>query len=418
MRGTGSTSASTPARYHRLMRVLILTYGSEGDTRPLAALGHALVQAGHQAHLLADASTLSSARALGLPCTALAGDIRAAMAAEGSMRRIEANLSRLTIAHSGHWLQQALELGTGCDLLVVSGLAAFVGLSAAEALGVPAVGAMLIPISPTAAFASPFLPFTPPRLFNRGSHLLFGHASWRLFRAATNRARAEAGLRPRRKLWTAHPMLYGISPALLQRPADWPDNAHLTGQWIAPGGAWNPAAGLVDYLEAGEPPVYVGFGSMGGFDVDRVREAVVRAVDGRRALFHRGWSGIDPASLPPNFHPVDPMPHQWLLPRCSLAIHHGGSGTTHTVARAGIPSVILPFAGDQFFWAGHLRARGIMRHRLAGRTVRPGELAAALAYAESEPARTEAALLGRQMAGEDGCRVAVELLGHYARAGI
>jgi len=399
------------------MRVLILTYGSEGDTRPLAALGHALVQAGHQAHLLADAATLGSARALGLPCTALAGDIHAAMSAEGSMRRIEANLSRLTIAHSAQWLQQALALGAGCDLLLVSGLAAFVGLSAAEALGVPAVGAMLIPISPTARFASPFLPFTPPRLFNRASHLLFGHASWRLFRAATNRARAQAGLPPRQRPWTDQPMLYGISPSLLPSPPDWPGNAHLTGQWLAPAPpGWSPPPALLQFLEAGEPPVYVGFGSMGGFDTARVREAVVHAVGGRRAVFHRGWSGIDPASLPPNFHPIDPLPHQWLLPRCAAAIHHGGSGTTHTVARAGVPAVVLPFAGDQFFWAARLRRLGIMRHRLAARSVRPGALAAALDHALRAEVRARAAALGERMRAEDGLGAAVALLRRYAGA--
>ena len=74
-----------------------------------------------------------------------------------------------SIAHSGDWLRQAVDAGRGCDAIIVSGLAVFVGLSAADALGVPAIGAMLIPISPTSAFASPFLPFTPPRLFNHAS---------------------------------------------------------------------------------------------------------------------------------------------------------------------------------------------------------------------------------------------------------
>ena len=161
------------------MRLLILTYGTEGDTRPLAALGHALVQAGHSVHLLADVSTLDTAQAMGLPCSALAGDIRATLAAEGAMKRITANLSRLAIGHTGDWMRQALEAGRGCDAVIVSGLTAFVGLSVAEALGVPAIGTMLIPISPRTAFASPFLPFTPPRLFNRASHMLFGQASWR-----------------------------------------------------------------------------------------------------------------------------------------------------------------------------------------------------------------------------------------------
>lgn len=398
------------------MRLLILTYGTEGDTRPLAALGHALAQAGHGVHLLADVSTLGTVRALDVPCSALAGDIRGTLASEGAMKRITANLARLAIAHTGDWMRQALEAGRACDAVIVSGLTAFVGLSVAEALRVPAIGSMLIPVSPTAAFASPFLPFTPPQVFNRASHALFGQASWHLFRRATNHARAEAGLPPRRALWTGHPMLYGVSPALVPPPRDWPGNAHLTGQWIPPSAGWTPPPDLQAFLEAGDAPVYVGFGSMAGFDDARLRDAVVGAVGGRRALFNPGWSGMDPARLPDNFHPVGHVPHEWLLPRCAMAIHHGGSGTTHSAARAGIPSVIVPFAGDQFFWGARLRAAGIMDRALSGSAITAARLARAVEFASRPQVRAHAADLGGRMAQEDGCATAVALVERYARA--
>lgn len=396
------------------MRLLILTCGTEGDTRPLAALGHALMQAGHDVHLLADAATLGIARTLGLPSTPLAGDIRATIAADGAMRRITTNLARLTIEHTDAWLQQAIALGRGCDAVIVSGLTVFVGQAAADALRVPAIGAMLIPLSPTGEFASPFLPLPVPRALNRASHWLFGHASWRLFRPATNRARRRAGLPPRRGLHTAYPMLYGISPALLPPPADWPLDTHVCGQWVPPVPGWVPPPGLVEYLDAGEPPVYVGFGSMGGFDNARLVRAVVGAVGSRRALFSAGWSGIDASALPANFHPVGHVPHDWLLPRCALAIHHGGSGTTHSATRAGIPSVIVPFAGDQFFWNQRLCALGVMRHTLRGRTITADRLAAAIEHAESTDARQRATALGTRMRGEDGTAAAVKLMERYA----
>ncbi|TYT26627.1 glycosyltransferase family 1 protein [Luteimonas viscosa] len=397
------------------MKILLLTYGTEGDTRPLAALGHALQQAGHEAHLLADASTLDSARALGLPCSALAGDIRAALAVEGAMREITRNLSALSLRHTGDWLAQAIEAGRDCDAVVVSGLAAFAGLSAAEALRVPAIGALLIPISGTSEFPSPFLPLAPPRALNFASHWLFSRLTWQLFRGATNRARRAAGLPPRRRIWDEHPMLYGISPALVPRPADWRDNAHVCGQWIPPRAPdWRPDADLLAFLDAGEPPVYVGFGSMTGFDNARLLDAVVGAVGGRRALFHPGWSGIDAAQLPANFHAVGHVPHDWLLPRTALAIHHGGSGTTHSACRAGVPSVIVPFAGDQFFWNARLRQAGVMRHALRGSTITAARLGEAIAFAGSEDARRQAASLGERMQGEDGCAEAVALVERYA----
>jgi UDP:flavonoid glycosyltransferase YjiC (YdhE family) len=91
---------------------------------------------------------------------------------------------------------------------------------------------------------------------------------------------------------------------------------------------------LLDFLDAGEPPVYVGFGSMAGFDHTRVVQAVVEAVGRRRALFNAGWTGIDTGRLPANFHPVGNVPHDWLFPRMTLVVHHGGSGTTHSAWRA------------------------------------------------------------------------------------
>lgn len=409
--------ASTPRTYPACMKLLIITYGTEGDTRPLAALGHALMQAGHEVELLGDGSTLGIAQTLGVPSRALAGDIRATIAADGAMRDITRNLANLTIAHSSDWLHQAIDAGHGCDAVIASGLAALVGLSAAEALRVPAIGAMLIPISPTSAFASPFLPFTPPRLFNHASHTLFGRLSWRLFRKATNRARAQAGLPPRRSLWTDHPMLYGVSPALVPRPGDWPDNAHVCGQWVPPLAAtFAPSEALLAFLDAGEPPVYVGFGSMAGFDNTRLADAVIGAVGQRRALFNAGWSGIDAARLPLNFHAVGHVPHDWLLPRCAMAIHHGGSGTTHSACRAGIPSVIVPFAGDQSFWNARLRDAGVMAHALKGASITPARLREAIAFADSGDARRHAAELGRPMRQEDGCATAVGWVERYVSA--
>lgn len=398
------------------MKLLIVTYGTEGDTRPLVALGHALRQAGHEIELLGDASTLGIAQTLGIPARALAGDIRATIAADGAMRDITRNLANLTIAHSSAWLRQAIDAGRGCDAVIVSGLAAFTGLSAAEALRVPAIGAMLIPISPTSSFASPFLPFTPPRLFNRASHTVFGRLSWQLFRKATNRARAQAGLPPRRSLWTDHPMLYGVSPALVPPPDDWPGNAHVCGQWIPPlATTFTPSEDLRAFLDAGDRPVYVGFGSMAGFDNARLIAAVTGALGTRRALFNAGWSGIDATQLPGNVHPVGHVPHDWLLPRCAMAIRHGGSGTTHSACRAGIPSVIVPFAGDQFFWNARLRDAGVMAHALKGASITAQGLGAAVAYADSDRARQHAARLGRQMQDEDGCATAVAWVERYAR---
>ncbi len=401
------------------MKFAVATYGTEGDTRPMGALCRALMDAGHEARLLADQATLGTASALGVPTIPLAGDIKGMLQREHAISSVVAQrrgfasmagaLARIANAHAESWLRDIVRAGEDCDAIIVSGLAAFVGLSAAEHLGVKAIGTGLIPITPTAAFASPFLP--PkwiPKCLNFASQRLVNQMLWRAFREKTNAARAAVcGLLPRRELWTRHPMLYGISPSLVARPDDWPDSARMCGQWMPPTADWVAREALTDFLAAGEAPIYIGFGSMAGFDPQRLLNEMIAAVAGRRALFNPGWSGADISTLPPNFHVIGDTPHDWLFPRTSLVIHHGGSGTSHSAARAGVPSVVVPFAGDQFFWADRLQRAGVAGDALNGRKLRASVLAKSIEYAERAEVRSRAQALGVRMRSEDGLRDAV-----------
>lgn len=400
------------------MKFLVLTYGTDGDTRPLAALSRALMDAGHEAHLLADGASLGTAAALGVPATAIAGDIRQAMrhdgAAAGLFEKNSANntakeLARIANVNAEHWLRSAVQHGKGCDAIIISGLAAFVGLSAAEYLGVKPIGTGLFPLTPTKAFASPFLPPGKlPRMFNRLSQHLINNVLWKAFRRATNEARARVcGLPPRKSLWVGHPMLYGVSPTLLPRPDDWPGNALVCGQWLLPANQWTPPAELSVFLAAGEPPVYIGFGSMGGFEPRRLLEAMIGGLAGRRALFYPGWSGVDVSQLPANILAIGDTPHDWLLPKTSVAVHHGGSGTTHSATRAGIPSIVVPFAGDQAFWADRLYRAGAGARLSSWKALDAVSLAESIRFAEQAEIRTRARTLGERMRAEDGLKTAV-----------
>ena len=415
------------------MKLVAVTFGTEGDTRPIAMLCSALRDAGHAAMLLAAEGTLQSARDLGVPHAALAGDIRdlfrtrAGDAATGWGRvGVDATakaLARVANDNIAAWMRQILDRAAGCDAVICSGLAAFAGFSAAEKLDIPALGAGMIPLTPTAAFPSPFLPpRRVPRLLNRFSHRLVTRMLWRAFRGATNRARAEVcGLPSWRTVWSAHPMLYGISPSLLPRPAEWPPNAYICGQWARPIRDWEAPAPLRAFLAAGEAPVYVGFGSMVRFDRRVILDAIVGAVGGRRTLFYPGWSGLPELRLPENFHVIGDTPHAWLFPRTALVIHHGGSGTTHSAAAAGVPSVVLPFAADQPFWAERLRLLGVAPAPLNGGGITARSLARAIAAAGTAEMRARAAALGARMASEDGLASAVatieSLVPDQARAG-
>jgi len=394
------------------MKLLALTYGTEGDTRPIAVLCRALMDHGHEVSLLADAQTLGSARNLGVPHAALSGnmqeDLKTLISEGKGVNATVTALARIANAQAESWMRQAAEAAAGCDGIIVSGLTAFVGLSVAEHLHIPLVGAGMIPISPTRAFASPFIPGTVPSKLNKATHHMVNWMLWLSFRKSINRARKRVlGLEPRRSLWTGHPMLYGVSPALLPQPSDWPENTKLCGQWAGPAEAWTPPAGLREFLDAGEPPIYLGFGSMIGFDRGSLSRTLFGALEGERVLFYPGWSEISEASLPDNFFAIGGTPHNWLFPRTSLAIHHGGSGTTHSACRAGIPSVVLPFAGDQFFWRAQLGRLGVADASISTKHLSADAVRQAVRFAQSTETRSKASALAQAMSQEDGTAVAV-----------
>jgi sterol 3beta-glucosyltransferase len=393
------------------MKILVLTYGTEGDTRPLAALSHALRRAGHDVELLADSHTLRSALELGVPASALTGDIRELVAGSRPQHPhdMAKALMQLTNRNTESWMAQTLGAARGCDGILSCGLAGFVGLSVGECLAIPTIGAGMIPLTPSNEFASPFL---PPRLvpswLNGSSLRLTNQLVWLTLRKSLNNARRTVlGLPPRKKMPADHTMLYGISPTLLTQPADWPTNARICGQWLVPAGDYLPVPELAAFLEAGPAPIYMGFGSMAGIDVPSALSALVSALDGRRALFFPGWSGTGDLHLPDTVLRVDATPHDWLFPRTSAVIHHGGSGTSHSATRAGKPSIVVPFAGDQAFWAGRLAQLGVAPSALDATVISARTLREAIAFVEQPAVQQRAAQLGRGMAGEDGLAMAV-----------
>ena len=395
------------------MRVAALTFGTEGDTRPMIALCRGLCDAGHDGVLLAERAGIAHAEALGVPFVPLPGDMAAAMrtAAAGVTRRgadaryVARTLAAIAAANTGEWLRVALANARGRDVVICAGLAIYVGLAAADALRIRAIGAGLQPMMPTRAFASPFLPpMRLPALLNRASHRLVMSLMWRAFRGPVNAARHEVAQQPpRRREWDDYPVLFGVSPTLVPRPADWTDRVGMTGYWFGPRDPrFVPDPDLVAFLDAGEAPVYVGFGSMLGFDRHRLLDVVLRALDGRRAILHSGWSGFGDTALPANVLRTAHVPHDWLFPRMSTIVHHGGAGTTHTAARARVPSVVLPFAADQFFWAKRLERVGIAPPMLTHERLAAPRLRERLELARDPAMQARAGRVGSAIVAETG----------------
>jgi sterol 3beta-glucosyltransferase len=397
------------------LRLSVVTIGSEGDTRPLAALCRELLDRGHEVKLFADESTLGAPRALGVPSEALPGDIKSILPI-GDPRekfrisealRVGKSLKGFVAKHSAAWLRAVAAHAACSDAICFSSLALSIGLTLREELRKPAVGLMFQPFAPTRTFCSPGMPPTKlPGWANVLTHKFMHRQLWGLLGESASKAQREVfGTTAKVRLTYDFPVLCGISKELVTRPADWPEDHVICGHWCNQKLDWQPPQDLIEFI-GDERPFSAGFGSPSAFVRAEALNALVDAVAGRRVVFSPGWSNIDRSVLPDNFFIARDVPHEWLFPRVSLAIHHGGAGTTHTAARAGVPQVILPFGSDQFFWAGRVAARGAAP-KVSGRGAKNwAALSEMIAFALLESTRQKAHDLGQAVAREDGVRTA------------
>jgi sterol 3beta-glucosyltransferase len=153
----------------------------------------------------------------------------------------------------------------------------------------------------------------------------------------------------------------GFSRHAVPRPADWSKHIHITGYWFPEDKPWQPPADLSAFIEAGSPPVFIGFGSMPIKEPRRTTNIILEALkqSGQRGILHAGWGGLGNQLLPDYVFKIDYAPYSWLFPRMALVIHHGGSGTTAFGLRSGIPSCVVSFVFDQFYWGERIAELGV-----------------------------------------------------------
>jgi sterol 3beta-glucosyltransferase len=197
-------------------------------------------------------------------------------------------------------------------------------------------------------------------------------------------------------------------------PPDWPANVETIGYWFLDSHPdWTPSSDLAAFLDAGPPPVYIGFGSMASRHPERTTRLVLDAVSasGCRAILASGWGGLTPGDLPDGVFRLEDAPHDGLFPRCAAVVHHGGAGTTAAGLRAGRPTVICPFFGDQPFWGRRVHELGAGPEPIPQKTLTAPKLAAAIREATETPSiRDSARDLGRKIRGENGIQRAMHHL--------
>jgi vancomycin aglycone glucosyltransferase len=400
----------------RAVRVLLSTYGSRGDVEPLVGLAVRLRELGAEVRACAppDEDFVRRLAGAGVPLVPVGPSARALTVAAPSPSSLPERAAQL-IAGQFEAMPAAAE---GCDVLVATGVmpAAAGALSVAEKLGIPSVSVtfqqLTLPSPHRAPLAYPGRPFPPEVTDNRVLWELDALSINELFGAALNTNRASIGLPP---VDDVRGYVFGGRPWLATDPVldPWPEAPGLgvvqTGAWILPD-VQPLSAKLVAFLDAGTPPVYVGFGSMpmhASTDVGRVAIEAVRA-QGRRAVVARGWADLALTDEADDCFVVGEVNQQALFPRVAAVVHHGGAGTTTTAARSGTPQVVVPQATDQPYWAGRMADLGIgVAHE--GPAPSTESLSAALATALAPEMRVRAASVAGTVRG-DGAEVAAKLL--------
>ncbi|HLG74019.1 MAG TPA: glycosyltransferase [Chloroflexota bacterium] len=416
------------------MNITILALGSQGDVQPYVSLGQGLLRAGHQVRVATHAAFEPMVRSRGLGFALVRTNPRDLLGTRAGHRWLHGRANALSFARgfarvAGPAMREIMsDCFAACadaDLIAVSLPGVLIGLHLAEKTGAQLVRAFCCPaathvtvegaVRATAGFGGQF---------SLASDLVLRQALWLFMRKATNEAReAVLGLPPvslknpfRRMDLDRVPLLYAFSSAVFFPDPHWGDWVHVAGYWFLDSGPdWRPPAELERFIEAGDPPVYVGFGSMNTPDPRQTTALIVDALSQAnvRGVLQTGWGGLHGADLPSRFLAIEGVPHEWLFPRMAAVVHHGGAGTLGYALRAGVPSVIVPFTLDQPFWGRRVQSLGVGPAPVPRRDLTVDRLASAVHQAVTDPGmRSRAKALGRQICEEDGVASAIDWLEH------
>jgi UDP:flavonoid glycosyltransferase YjiC (YdhE family) len=390
----------------RALRVVLATVGSRGDVQPMLALAQAFRARGHVPLIAAPPDFESWIRSLDFDFSPLGVDMQAFLAEN---RDIMTGNPVKMLKEMGRYFNeqiplqgQQLEPACGNADAVIYGGLAFAAPTVADHLRVPVLGVL---------YTTCLLPSSrhpPPNIPWHGLPDWVNDLLWRANRLlgdslglkTLNTMRAGFGLPPvdhlRRHLFEDHTLVIAADEVLFPPDPLW-QGQYPYANFIF----FDDPAPLNSELEAwladGEPPVFVGFGSMSGAGTNRVERMIVDAVSatGRRCIVGAGWAGLGAGALPSGWRVVRDAPHALLFPRTAAVVHHGGSGTTAQALRAGVPQVLLPLILDQFHHAHRLHLAGIAPRPVPMEKITAAGLAAAIHAALALPAGPRQAAAAR-----------------------
>jgi len=406
------------------VRFTIVTLGSRGDIQPFIALAKELVFKGHDVKIATFHNFKSFIEENDLKFTPVTGDAKILMDSVFTKKKFIASVEYLKPI-IGDILEDIYNACIGSDAIIYNQVALpahYVG----EKLGIPLIQAFTFPMHQTGHMPVWLLPqISMGRRVNSLTYKFSDYAYNLFSRQYYNNFRRKHGMKDIKRLTGIYesvsydkPLtLYGYSPAIFPKPNDWGENIFITGSWFLDNPTeWTPPKQLTDFLEDGEPPIYIGFGSMMGRNFQRISRTVVKSLirSRQRGIILSGWGGLDDLELSKDIMVVDSVPHEWLFKRVKAVVHHGGIGTTSEGLRAGKPTIIVPFKFDQPFWGKQVHKIGAGPAPIHNKLLTSRSLSEAMleAVTNKEMVR-KADEIGQQIRGENGAGEAVRLIEKY-----
>jgi sterol 3beta-glucosyltransferase len=418
------------------MQITINAFGTRGDVQPYIALGEGLKQSGHDVRLFTHNIFEGFVRNHDLEFYPMQLDprtivIQQDLAAIGNNPFKFMSWLRENYRDTMQEMFRETEKADRDADLIINSLLSNAGYHVAQKYKLPVLSAYLQPVWPSRFIQSVGSPPPPGwlplrHLYNYYSSRFYTQMFFQLLRPLVNESRRNVlGIKPLSfsYYWGIDirplPQLYGYSPAVLPKPPDWGDEIEIAGYWFLDQlEGYQPAPELLHFLSAGPPPVYVGFGSM----VDHERAAIIAIIVEAlqkaecRGILLGGWAELGSGDLPDSIFLVDQVPHEWLFPQVAAVVHHGGAGTSAAGFRAGVPSITIPFFGDQFFWGWRASQLGVGLPSIPRKELTADKLAVAIRQALSDGGlRDRAEALGERIRQEDGVKRAVDYIENTPR---
>ncbi|KAK4490205.1 hypothetical protein RD792_000862 [Penstemon davidsonii] len=412
------------------LKIALLIVGTRGDVQPFLAVAKRLQEYGHYVRLATHSNFRGFVKSAGVDFYPLGGDPRVLAGYMARNKGLipsapgEISIQRKQIKAI---IESLLPACTEADPItgetfraqaIIANPPAYGHVHVAEALGVPLHIFFTMPWTPTYAFPHP-LASVPQSAGYWLSYILVDLLIWWGIRRYINDFRKnKLKLAPIAYFSTYHgsishlPTGYMWSPSVVPKPNDWGPLVDVVGYcFLNLGSNYQPPEEFVKWIQKGAEPIYIGFGSMPLEDSNITTDIILEALKntGQRGIIDRGWGHLGTHSnIPDNVFLLEDCPHDWLFPQCSSVVHHGGAGTTATGLKAGCPTTVVPFFGDQFFWGERIYQKGLGPAPIPISQLSVESLSEAITFMLQPEVKSRAMELATRIQNEDGVGAAVE----------